>query len=66
MYAQVRDVEASLHEALLDSFHDLIAARAVAAGATGKAYHTFRCLIKRQQGALGSRSLQISNYFCFF
>ena len=35
----MKDVEASLHEALLDSFHDLVASRAVSAGATGKAMH---------------------------
>lgn len=33
---QVRDVEASLQDVLLDGFHDLVAARAAAAGATGK------------------------------
>ena len=33
---QVRDVEAALQDALLDGFHDLVAARAATAGAVGK------------------------------
>lgn len=32
---QVRDVEAGLQDALLDSFHDLVTSRAAAASATG-------------------------------
>ena len=32
---QVRDVEASLQDAVLESFHDLLTSRAAAAGATG-------------------------------
>jgi hypothetical protein len=34
--AQVRDVEASLQDALVDGFHDLVVARATVAGAVGK------------------------------
>ncbi len=34
--SQVRDVEASLQDAVVDAFHDLVAAPAAAAGATGK------------------------------
>ena len=33
---QARDVEASLQEQLLEQFHDLVLARAVAAGSTGR------------------------------
>lgn len=33
---QARDVEASLQEQLLEQFHDLVLARAVAAGASGR------------------------------
>ena len=35
-HTQVRDVEASLQDALVDAFNDLVAAPAAAAGATGK------------------------------
>ncbi len=34
--AQARDVEASLQEQLLEQFHDLVLARAVTAGSTGR------------------------------
>ena len=36
MLTQARDVEASLQEQLLEQFHDLVLARAVAAGSTGR------------------------------
>ena len=35
---QARDVEASLQEQLLEQFHDLVLARAVAAGSTGRSH----------------------------